>query len=41
LQEEVFVNMFQMYLENKIFNDDTMLEKLLSAVTSINNSSDQ
>jgi hypothetical protein len=30
-----------MYLENKIFNDDTMLEKLLSAVTSINNSSDQ
>lgn len=32
LQEEVFVNLFQMYLQNHVFNDDNILDKLINAI---------
>lgn len=31
LQEEVFVNLFQMYLQNHVFNNDNILDKLINA----------
>lgn len=31
LQEEVLVNLFQMYLQNKIFIDDNLLEKIVNS----------
>jgi hypothetical protein len=32
LQEEVFANLFQMYLQNHVFNDDNILDKLINAI---------
>ena len=32
LQEEVFANLFQMYLQNYVFNNDNLLDRLINAI---------